>query len=259
MIKSSSSLRPKRELKPVIDIYAEFTKVPPKIVNPIVLKAVKTSIKKEIKKVLVVKSKSNIKKIDKNKKLKLSTKVVKSKSSKGNISKNSKKISNKNDNKGIKLTKEALLKASKAKEKKVIDPETAERMRIKAMRIKDSWEGNSDSDGSVESAALDEDICYACGKNTNCEENWKNLIICDSCEGEFHLQCVKLDKLPRHGWKCPRCLSDEYAFEKLKFNVDDEKFKVIYIYFTNIIFSNLIINKFLSFIINSRNITHFPI
>jgi hypothetical protein len=224
--------RPKREIKPVIDIYSKFTAAKPQIIKPIVI--INTTIKKEFKKklvVTVVKSTSNVKKIEKNRKINSSTaKVVIKSKSKGKITKNGKNINHKNDKKRPKLTKEALLKAAKAKEKKEIDPETVERMRIKAMRIKDSWEGNSNSDGSVESAALDEDICFACGKNTNCEENWKNLIICDSCEGEFHLQCVKLDKLPRHGWKCPRCLSDEYAFEKLKFNVDDEKFKVIYIY-----------------------------
>jgi len=51
-------------------------------------------------------------------------------------------------------------------------------------RYKNNWEGNSDSDGSVDSAVMDEDICFYCGKDTADlpEDQWGNLISCDVCD-----------------------------------------------------------------------------
>ena len=38
------------------------------------------------------------------------------------------------------------------------------------------------------------------------EAEWRNIIVCDVCDGEYHLPCVKLDRVPRSGnkWTCTR-------------------------------------------------------
>lgn len=95
-------------------------------------------------------------------------------------------------------------------------------------RYKNSWEGNSDSDGSVDSAVMDEDICFYCGNDTADlpEDQWGNLVICDVCDGEYHLLCVKLDRVPRNSFTCTRCKKDSIEFEKLKYTVDLPQFEL---------------------------------
>jgi len=83
------------------------------------------------------------------------------------------------------------------------------------------FEGNSDSEGSIDSAALDEDICFECGTNTLYEQNWESLLICDRCSGEYHLKCVGLDMIPRRGWICRSCKQEMDSFEGLNYSMDE--------------------------------------
>ena len=80
-----------------------------------------------------------------------------------------------------------------------------------------NWEGNSDDEGSVDTGALDEDVCFWCGRDTSDEPNWDSLVICDRCSGDFHLTCVGLDAVPRAAWVCPRCKEDDNEFWGLKY------------------------------------------
>jgi hypothetical protein len=85
------------------------------------------------------------------------------------------------------------------------------------------WEGNSDSRGSVDSACLDENVCYECGESTAglTTDECKSMILCDRCDGEFHLKCVNLETMPRSSvpWVCPRCLEDERQFKGLGYDI----------------------------------------
>ena len=68
------------------------------------------------------------------------------------------------------------------------------------------------SDVSFGSGLLDENVCFTCGLDTR-DEAWERLILCDACEGEYHLSCVGLDLLPRRKyWHCPYCIRDSEAF-----------------------------------------------
>lgn len=68
------------------------------------------------------------------------------------------------------------------------------------------------SDVSFGSGLLDENVCFTCGIDTR-DEPWDRLILCDACEGEYHLACVDLDLLPRRKfWHCPYCLKDSQVF-----------------------------------------------
>lgn len=68
------------------------------------------------------------------------------------------------------------------------------------------------SDVSFGSGLLDENVCFTCGLDTK-DEAWDKLILCDACEGEYHLSCVGLDLLPRRKyWHCPYCIKDSEAF-----------------------------------------------
>jgi hypothetical protein len=87
------------------------------------------------------------------------------------------------------------------------------------------WSGNSDDEGSVNSGMLDEDICYECGLDTTGESDWSKLLICEKCDGEYHLKCVNLENVPRHRFICPRCLQEEDAFRGLKYQVGCNEFK----------------------------------
>ena len=81
------------------------------------------------------------------------------------------------------------------------------------------WEGNSDDEGSVDSACLEENICFSCGENTNDDAEDDSIVVCDRCEGEIHLGCLNLGLPPRKGFICPRCKEDEAFFDGLKYDV----------------------------------------
>ena len=85
-------------------------------------------------------------------------------------------------------------------------------------RSVDDWAGNSDSEGSVDSGALEENVCFECGCLTDDDLN-EDLVVCDRCASEIHLTCLDLEIVPRKGYICPRCKDDEMAFEGLKYDV----------------------------------------
>jgi hypothetical protein len=81
---------------------------------------------------------------------------------------------------------------------------------------------NDDDDDdrcSVASAILEEDICFKCGMSSLNEPSWSDLILCDICDGEFHLACAGLETAPRSGWRCQRCNQEYFFFRKLKYEV----------------------------------------
>jgi hypothetical protein len=85
-------------------------------------------------------------------------------------------------------------------------------------RSVDDWEGNSDTDGSVDSGAMEENICFECGKLT-INDVAESIVVCDVCASEIHLECLGLTIVPRKGYVCPRCKEDEYNFGELKYDV----------------------------------------
>lgn len=89
------------------------------------------------------------------------------------------------------------------------------------------WEGYSDDEGSVASAILDEDICYGCGLPTLYDDDWTSLVLCDKCDGEYHLKCAGLERVPRISFTCPKCAKESLEFTQQKFTVDGSTFKVI--------------------------------
>jgi hypothetical protein len=42
-----------------------------------------------------------------------------------------------------------------------------------------------------------------------------------ACDGEYHMACVRLDRVPRNGYCCPKCYREEEEFSNLKFSVGD--------------------------------------
>jgi len=66
---------------------------------------------------------------------------------------------------------------------------------------------------------LEEDVCFCCGQETSNEHDWSSLIICDGCEGEYHLECVNLQQVPSQNFHCPRCLDEHATFRRLNFDV----------------------------------------
>ena len=90
-----------------------------------------------------------------------------------------------------------------------------------------SWSGNTNSDGTVDSGALDEDVCFECGESTtDFLQPGRTILICDMCEGEYHLACVQLDLAPRHGWECPACTNERRRGLELCFDVEGECFEI---------------------------------
>ncbi len=135
--------------------------------------------------------------------------------------------------KGVsKVTSKNSGKNSKRKSKKKLTEAALARLNRPKLpfRYRKAWEGNSDSDGSVDSGVLDEDICYECGADTTGmpPELWSTLIICDVCSAEYHLSCVKLEKVPRNStpFRCPKCNAEEDWFKNFSYKVDDPRFKV---------------------------------
>lgn len=50
------------------------------------------------------------------------------------------------------------------------------------------------------------DVCDVCGETTGGASNGP-VLICDSCDGEAHLHCAGLSKVPRGRWQCDDCVS----------------------------------------------------
>ncbi len=85
--------------------------------------------------------------------------------------------------------------------------------------------GNEDDKGSVVSALLEEDICYQCGEGTMNGDDWGEVVMCDICDGEYHLKCQNLTCTPEGSFFCTKCKDDEEHFKDMRFEVSSS-FKV---------------------------------
>ena len=65
-----------------------------------------------------------------------------------------------------------------------------------------NWRGNEGDRGSVASGILEEDLCQICGLSTLSTEGRSNIILCDICDSEYHVPCLKLNKVPRSTFDC---------------------------------------------------------
>jgi hypothetical protein len=142
----------------------------------------------------------------------------------------SKKI-NKNDLKETKTPKKLVNKMKRPN--KLKDQHRASKPQVSEIARKimsSTWEGISDDEGSVDSAILDENICYECGKKTHRETEFDTLILCDECDAEYHLACVGRDCIltRKSNFTCPRCVEDKIKFRDLNFliNSHDPRFIV---------------------------------
>jgi hypothetical protein len=106
--------------------------------------------------------------------------------------------------------------------KKVLSSFEEETLGIRPIDRGSSWDGNSDSLGSVNSGVLDENLCFHCGLETT-EDDFGSTILCDGCDGEYHLTCVGLTSLPRITWTCSRCREERAWFANLKYEVPNFK------------------------------------
>ncbi|KAJ1386991.1 hypothetical protein B484DRAFT_459897, partial [Ochromonadaceae sp. CCMP2298] len=80
--------------------------------------------------------------------------------------------------------------------------------------------GNDDDEGSVVSAVLEEDICGTCGIPTMLKgEACPNVVLCDLCDGEYHLRCEGLSQLPQGDFTCSACVQQTALFADLNFDV----------------------------------------
>ena len=80
--------------------------------------------------------------------------------------------------------------------------------------------GNEDDRDSVVSAILDEDICIACGLSTMVGTiPVENVILCDGCDGEYHMQCEGLQSVPEGTFTCRRCVEDGEHYRHLPFDM----------------------------------------
>lgn len=56
-----------------------------------------------------------------------------------------------------------------------------------------------------EASVHEDDVCDVCGETTGGASN-SPVLICDSCDGEAHLHCAGLSKVPRGRWQCDDCI-----------------------------------------------------
>jgi hypothetical protein len=83
-----------------------------------------------------------------------------------------------------------------------------------------NWLGNEDDTGSVGSGILEEDYCFECGIPTMQNLTQNDVILCDVCDGEYHLKCVGLTAVPETDFMCNKCLREQECQTELVFNVD---------------------------------------
>ncbi|XP_056646054.1 E3 ubiquitin-protein ligase UHRF1-like [Diorhabda sublineata] len=59
--------------------------------------------------------------------------------------------------------------------------------------------------------------CRNCGcKICHGKENWESIILCDECDDEYHIYCLKppLTEVPSEDWYCPSCKVDDSKIVK---------------------------------------------
>jgi hypothetical protein len=123
--------------------------------------------------------------------------------------------------------------------KKVLSAFEEETMGIRPVDRGSSWDGNSDTLGSVNSGVLDENLCFLCGIATT-EDEYDQIVLCDTCDGEYHLSCVGLTSLPRISWTCTLCREERARYSKLRFEIPNYKASELQsVLITDILFSCL--------------------
>lgn len=108
--------------------------------------------------------------------------------------------------------------------KKILSAYEEETLGIRPVDRGSSWDGNSDSLGSVNSGILEENVCFECGIETS-SEDYNKILLCDVCDGEFHLSCSRVTHVPHHSWTCHLCRGERLWFSALKFDIPG--FKVL--------------------------------
>lgn len=108
--------------------------------------------------------------------------------------------------------------------------ETSQSMKVNIDYIRPAVEKNVDATNdeneyddtcSVLSGILEEDICYTCGKSTINSEEWGSVVLCDGCNGEYHLQCAGLETIPESNFICFKCSKEKNHFKEMDFTVSD--------------------------------------
>ena len=142
-------------------------------------------------------------------------KSAKKERSKSNVKE--KRSSTKKQQKSNELTSAMLAQAVDNK----IGPVAEEVKEYKHSYEDPDWLGNEDEAGSVASGIIEEDYCFQCGKSTmDCLGN-NSVVLCDVCDGEYHLSCAGLTKLPRSTFVCHKCVEEQENQKNLRFNVCD--------------------------------------
>lgn len=85
---------------------------------------------------------------------------------------------------------------------------------------------NEERAGRLEALDHDTDACYICGDGGN-------LLICDGCEKEYHLACLRprLEIVPEGDWECDECVAikfleaKDYLIQKTSLFVEKESRK----------------------------------
>jgi PHD-finger len=90
---------------------------------------------------------------------------------------------------------------------------------------KDSLCSAHDDAWSVDSAVLEEDVCSICGMDTKWGILDKSIILCDRCDGEFHVQCltdVSPVRVSVKNWVCVLCKEElkELSWEDPRLHVN---------------------------------------
>jgi len=71
-------------------------------------------------------------------------------------------------------------------------------------------------EGCKEEEDEKEDFCKICKKETDGEDEENVVLICDGCEGEFHMKCVKpvVEEVPEGDWFCGDCQEEKQPEKK---------------------------------------------
>jgi hypothetical protein len=93
-----------------------------------------------------------------------------------------------------------------------------------------TWLGNEDDTGSVCSGILEEDYCLQCGESTLSSDVWNGVILCDYCDGEYHMQCAGLEQIPDDAFTCRSCIEQDEREKCCSFNMPGTIFEVGHIY-----------------------------
>jgi hypothetical protein len=97
---------------------------------------------------------------------------------------------------------------AKSATKKTVAKEASRAQEVEPRGAEEEVEEEEEEEEEDSSSDDDDEICGGCGNVDDPVTKKSFFIVCDKCDGAFHLSCAGLKVVPSDDWFCPGCTTD---------------------------------------------------